>query len=159
MSTDTSVKKSIIVNVPIAHAFEVFTRRFDLWWPKAHHLGKVDMKEVVLEGREGGRWYEKGIDGSECEWGKVLAWSPPNRVAVSWNIDGNFVLETDPSRASRVDVTFHDEGGNKTRVELEHSELDRHSEWQKLKEGVGGPEGWPAILEMFAAKANNANTV
>jgi len=153
MSEQTTVKKSIVVNVPLAHAFEVFTRRFDLWWPRSHHIGKAEMKQAVLEEREGGRWYERGIDGSECEWGRVLAWSPPSRVAVSWHINGSWSYDPDPARASRVEVTFHDEGNGRTRVELEHSQLDRHAGWEQLRESISSPGGWAKLLEMFAEKA------
>lgn len=150
----TSVKKSIVVNVPIAHAFDVFTRRFDLWWPRSHHIGLSPMKQAVMEEREGGRWYEKGDDGSECEWGRVLAWSPPNKVALSWQINGAWQYEPDPSKGSRVEITFFDEGGGRTRVELEHSQLDRHGDdWMKLKESVGSDGGWSGLLEMFRQKA------
>lgn len=153
----SSVKKSIVVNVPIAHAFGVFTRRFDLWWPRDHHIGRAPMKQAVMEEREGGRWYEKGDDGSECEWGRVLAWSPPNKVCLSWQINGAWQYEPDPAKASRVEITFFDEGGNRTRVELEHSQLDRHgAEWMKLKESVDG--GWSGLLEMFRQKATELSS-
>lgn len=156
MSTETSVKKSIVVNCPVAHAFEVFTKRFDLWWPRAHHIGKADMKEAIIEPREGGRWYEKGVDGSECDWGVVLAWSPPGKVALSWHLNGEWAYDPDPAKASRVDVTFADEGG-KTRVELTHSNMDRHGgQWQKLRDGVGNDEGWGGLLDLFRKSAEAA---
>ncbi len=151
--SETVVKKSIVVNVPIAHAFDVFTRKFDLWWPRSHHIGKAEMKEAVMEQREGGRYFERGVDGSECDWGRVLAWDPPRHVALSWHLDGTWSYDPDLARASRVDVRFTDEGGGRTRVELEHSQLDRHIGWQKVKEGVAGPDGWSGLLETFAAKA------
>ena len=150
---ETSVTKSVVVNVPIAHAFEVFTNRFNLWWPKEHHIGKADLKEAVMETREGGRWYERCVDGTECEWGKVLAWSPPNHVALSWHLNGAFAYDADPNHASRVDVRFTDEGNGKTRVVLEHSHLDRAVEWEKLKQGIAGEGGWSGLLKLFAAKA------
>ncbi len=152
---ETSVKKSVLVNAPIAHAFKVFTERFDLWWPRTHHIAKVEMQCAILEGREGGRWYERGIDGSECEWGRVLAYAPPTHVAFSWHLDASYTYDPDPAKASRVDVTFHDEGGARTRVELVHSQLDRHGEgWQKLREGIGSPGGWGGIMESYATVAS-----
>ena len=157
MSTETSVTKSVVVNCPIAHAFEVFTKRFDIWWPRSHHIGKADMEEAVIEPREGGRWYEKGVDGSECEWGKVLAWAPPTHVGLSWHLDGTWSYNADPSRASRVDVRFTDEGAGKTRVELVHSNLDRHGgEWQKARDGVASDGGWMGLLETFKKAAEAA---
>jgi uncharacterized protein YndB with AHSA1/START domain len=151
---ETTVRKSVIVNAPIAHAFKVFTEQFDAWWPHSHHIGKVEPFTAILELREGGRWYERGADGSECEWGRVLAYAPPHHVAVSWHLDPNYAYDPDPARASRVDVSFHDEGGGKTRVELVHSQLDRHGDgWQKVRDSVGSQGGWGGIIEMFATKA------
>jgi len=151
---DTTVKKSVTVRAPVAHAFAVFTQRFDLWWPRSHHISKVDMKEAILEGKEGGRWYERGVDGSECEWGKVLVWAPPQKVALSWHLTPAWDYDADPSKASRVEVTFHDNGDGTTRVELTHSELDRHgNDWQKMKEGIAGDGGWSGILDTYRKSA------
>ena len=151
---ETSVRKSILVNAPIAHAFKVFTESFDSWWPRTHHIGKVEPYTAILEPREGGRWFERGSDGSECDWGRVLAYSPPTRVAVSWHLDGTYAYDPDPAKASRVEVTFHDEGNGKTRVELVHSQLDRHGPgWEKIRDNVGSPGGWSGILEKYAAEA------
>lgn len=151
--SETVVKKSIVVNVPVAHAFDVFTRRIDLWWPRSHRIGKAEMKEAVIEAREGGRWFERGVDGSECDWGRVLAWRPPHGVALSWHIDASWSYDPDPARASRVEVTFTDEGDGRTRVELEHSHLDRHAGWKQLKETFESPGGWSGVLERFTAAA------
>lgn len=153
MSIELSVKKSVVVNVPIAHAFEVFTRRFDLWWPRGHHIGKAEMKEAVMEPREGGRWYEKGVDGSECDWGKVLMWSPPNRVALSWHLQGDWTYNPDPAHASRVEVMFSQEGDS-TRVELVHSGIERAIAAEALQKGVGGEGGWSSLLDLFAKQAH-----
>jgi uncharacterized protein YndB with AHSA1/START domain len=153
-SPETSVRKSVIVKAPIARAFTVFTEQFNLWWPKTHHIGKVEPFTAILEPREGGRWFERGADGSECEWGKVLVYSPPTRVAVSWHLDATYAYDPDSSRASRVEVTFHDEGNGRTRVELVHSQLDRHgADWEKVRESVGSAGGWVGILERYAAIA------
>jgi uncharacterized protein YndB with AHSA1/START domain len=149
-SPETSVKKSIVVNAPVAHCFKVFTERFDTWWPRSHHIGKVEPYTAIMEPREGGRWFERGADGSECDWGRVLLYSPPTRVAVSWHLQPDYRYDPDPSKASRVDVTFEDEGNGKTRVELVHSQLDRHGEgWEKLKASVGSDGGWGGIIETF----------
>ena len=151
-AAELSVKKSVVVNVPIAHAFEVFTKRFDLWWPRAHHIGKVDMKEAIIEPREGGRWYEKGVDGSECDWGKVLAWMPPNKVALSWHLQGDFTYNADPAHASRVEVTFTEEAG-RTRVELVHSGIERALDGERLRDSVNAEGGWATLLDLFAKAA------
>ncbi len=143
------VKKSVRVNAPQAHAFDVFTRRFNAWWPKSHHIGKAAMKEAVIEPRLGGRWYEKDEDGSECEWGRVLAWEPPQRLMLSWHINSKFV--TDESVASEVEVRFVAESADVTRVELEHRIEAPDAE--ALRAGVDSPGGWSSLLELFAAAA------
>ena len=153
-SAETSVRKTVVVNAPISHAFKVFTEQFDSWWPRTHHIGKIEPYTAILEPREGGRWFERGADGTECEWGRVLIYAPPKQVTVSWHLDASFAYVRDPAKASRVDVTFHDEGNGKTRVELVHSQLDRHGEgWEKVRDGVGSEGGWGAIMEKFAAIA------
>jgi uncharacterized protein YndB with AHSA1/START domain len=150
----TSIRKSVLVHAPIAHAFRVFTEKFDTWWPRTHHIGKVEPYTAILEPRTGGRWYERGADGSECEWGHVLEYSPPKRVAVSWHLGPDYAYDPDPAKASRVEVTFHDEGNGKTRVELVHSQLDRHGAgWEKLRDSVGSQGGWLGIMETYAAAA------
>jgi uncharacterized protein YndB with AHSA1/START domain len=154
-SQETSVRKSVLVNVPIAHAFKVFTERFDSWWPRSHHIAKIEPFTAIMEPRTGGRWYERGADGSECEWGRVLEYSPPRRVTVSWHLQPNWTYDPDPAKASRVEVSFHDEGNGKTRVELVHSQLDRHGAgWEALRDSVGSQGGWGGIVEMFAKAAS-----
>ncbi len=147
-ATQTRLRRTITVNVPIERAFQVFTDGFDTWWPRSHHIGTAEMAQAILEPRRDGRWFERGVDGSECEWGRVLAWDSPRHVAVSWNIDGDFTLQ---AKASRVDVRFTARDGTTTEVELEHSGLDRHGlGWEKLYDGVSSPGGWGDLLERFA---------
>jgi hypothetical protein len=151
---DTTYSTSVTVHAPIDRAFKVFTEGFDTWWPRTHHIAEAEMAEAIMEQREGGRWYERGVDGSECDWGEVLTWDPPAHVAVSWHLDGEFKYDADPSHASRVDVRFVAEGPDTTRVELEHSGLDRHGEsWQQLRTGISGEGGWPAIIGEFVEVA------
>jgi uncharacterized protein YndB with AHSA1/START domain len=150
--SETSVRFSIDVDVPIEHAFRVFTERLDSWWPRVHHIGEVEMAAAILEPRAGGRWYELGIDGSECDWGLVLAWDPPHHVALSWHVDGDFRHDADDTHASRVDIDFEARGDQTTTVVLEHSGLDRHGPtWRRLREGI--TRGWPADLQMFKRAA------
>jgi uncharacterized protein YndB with AHSA1/START domain len=140
------VKKSIRVNAPQARAFEVFTARFDAWWPKGHHIGQAEMKEAVIEPRQGGRWYEKGVDGSECDWGTVLAWDPPKRVVLSWHINSKFAI--DQSVASEVEVRFTEADGV-TLVELEHRIEAQDGE--AMRAAVDSPGGWSGLLESYRA--------
>ena len=100
----------------------------------------------------GGHLYDRGIDGSECRWARVLAYEPPHRVVISWDIGPTWQIETDPDKTSEVEVRFIAEGPERTRVELEHRHLDRHGEgWQGVREGVDGDQGWPLYLQGFAA--------
>ena len=115
--TETTVRSSITVHAPIDRAFTVFTDGFDSWWPRGHHIGTAEMAEGVIEPRVDGRWFERGLDGSECDWGRVLEWEPPYHVALSWHLDGAFHYDPDPGKASRVDVRFFAESDGTTRVE------------------------------------------
>jgi uncharacterized protein YndB with AHSA1/START domain len=153
-ATATTFNTGITVQAPIERAFKVFTEGFDTWWPRGHHIGAADMAEAVIEPRQDGRWFERGVDGSECEWGRVLAWDPPHHVALSWHLDGNFEYNPDPDSASRVDVRFFAESEGATRVEIEHSELDRHGDtWEQLRAGISAEGGWSSLIQMFAAAA------
>jgi uncharacterized protein YndB with AHSA1/START domain len=146
-----TVRKTVVVNAPRERAFQVFTTGFDSWWPRGHHIAKVDMLAAVLEPKQGGRWFEKGVDGSECDWGRVLVWDPPARVMLSWHLNGRW--EHEPSTHSEVDVRFIAEGPSRTRVELEHRGIERHAYAEDLKKGVDSPEGWTGLLQMYLEKA------
>jgi len=147
--TVAPVRKTIVVNAPQARAFDVFTARFGAWWPKSHHIAKVEMDNVYIEPRQGGRWYEKGVDGSECDWGKVLSWEPPNRVVLSWHLNGKF--ELDESVESAVDVRFIAESPTTTRIELEHRVTAVDAE--EIRAAVDSPGGWSGLLAMYADAA------
>ena len=152
--TDSVVRQAITVAAPIDRAFAVFTAGFDTWWPREHHIGAADMVEAVLETRLDGRFYERSVDGSECDWGKVLAWDPPHHVALAWQIDPQWKYDPDLSRASRVDVRFVAEAPDVTRIELEHSGFERHGEgWETAFETLSSPGAWGAVLERYGAAA------
>jgi uncharacterized protein YndB with AHSA1/START domain len=148
----TSVHASVLVEAPIAHAFTVFTAQMGTWWPPDHHiLGESDM---IFEPRVGGRIFERGADGTESPWSRVLAFEPPTRLAFSWDISPQWQIETDPVKTSEVEVTFVAEGPNRTRVEVEHRNLDRHGDgWEPMRDSVAGSEGWPKELAAFAKAA------
>jgi uncharacterized protein YndB with AHSA1/START domain len=153
-TTEAAFRTAITVEAPIDRAFSVFTAGFDSWWPRAHHVLPADLADVVLEGAAGGRWYERGVDGTECDWGRVLVWDPPRAIALSWHLNADFEYDPDPDRASRVDVRFTAEGPGSTRVELAHTELDRVGEsWPKLLAGISAEGGWRTLLERYAARA------
>lgn len=150
-TTDTSVRTSIVVEAPIEHAFHVFTDRFGSFKPPEHNLLEVEIAETVFEPRAGGYLYDRGVDGSECRWARVLAYEPPHRVLLSWEIGPYWQLESDPERTSEWEVRFVAETPERTRVELEHRHLDRHGEgWEGLREGVSGDAGWPLYLQRYS---------
>ena len=151
-ATATSVQHSITVDAPIERAFEVFTRDFGAFKPPEHNLLSVPIAETIFEPFAGGYLYDRGTDGSECRWARVLAYEPPERVVLTWNIGPTWQIETDPEKVSEWEVRFTAEAADRTRVELEHRHLDRHGEgWEDVRDGVAGDAGWPLYLARYAA--------
>jgi len=149
--TPAPVKKSVRVKAAPPRAFEIFTAGMSRWWLKTHSISatKSPIKDVVLEPRVGGRWFERGEDGSECDWGKVLAWEPPARLLLAWQINAQF--QPDPAVMSEVEIRFTPDASGTT-VELEHRHIER----------VGGAaaamrdafeRGWALLLESFEKTA------
>ncbi len=150
VDTNTSVRKTITVEAPIARAFDVFTAGFDSWWPRTHHVGEPDMAEAIMERRAGGRWYERGLDGSECDWGSVLVHEPPTYLVLAWQLNTEFKYDKD--MVTEVHVRFTAEGPDRTRVELEHRHLDRFGpEAERMREVFDSDGGWNGLLQSFAA--------
>ena len=149
--TRTTVVASIIVEAPVDTAFKVFTEDFGRFKPPEHNLLGAEIAETVFEPRVGGYLYDRGVDGSECRWARVLAYEPPRRLLLSWDISPHWQLEADPARASEWEVRFSSEGTKKTRVVIEHRHLDRHREgWEGVRDAIGGQGGWPLYLERYA---------
>jgi uncharacterized protein YndB with AHSA1/START domain len=147
----TSVRHEIVVEAPIERAFSVFTNGFGSFKPPEHNILGVDIAETIFEPRVGGHVYDRGVDGSECRWARVLTYEPPNRVVFSWDISPQWQIETDIERTSEVDVRFIAEAPNRTRVELEHRNLDRHGDgWEAVRDGVDAADGWALYLRRFA---------
>ena len=150
-ASDTVTRHSIVVEAPIERAFSVFTDGFDSFKPREHNLLDVDIAETVFETHVGGSIYDRGVDGSECRWARVLEFEPPRRVVFSWDISQQWQIETDQDRTSEVEVRFIEEAPDRTRVELEHRNLDRHGPgWESERDGVAGDGGWPLYLDRFA---------
>jgi len=142
------VRRSIFVNAPQAHAFEVFTSGIGSWWPKTHAIGDAELDKPVIEPREGGRWFQLGLDGSECDIGKVLAWEPPARLLLAWQLDADWHF--DPRLQTEVEIHFTPEGDG-TRVNLEHRHLERTGDRaDEMAEMVGSPGGWTAVLQLYS---------
>jgi uncharacterized protein YndB with AHSA1/START domain len=152
-AAETSVRSSIVVEAPLARAFSVFTEGIGSWFPAEYNLLDTEIVERVFEPRVGGHVYDRGADGSECHWARVLAYEPPARVVISWDISPQWQIETDVTKASEVEVRFVAQAPDRTRVELEHRNLDRHGEgWEQARESVGGEGGWPGCLRRFAER-------
>ena len=146
-----SVRTQVVVEAPVERAFRVFTEDFGSFKPPEHNLLGVEIAETVFEPREGGYLYDRGVDGSECRWARVLAYEPPNRVVFSWDISPQWQIETDLEKTSEVEVRFISEAPERTRVEVEHRNLERHGEgWEGERDGVASAGGWPLYLQRFA---------
>jgi uncharacterized protein YndB with AHSA1/START domain len=152
-ATQTSIRAEVVVDAPVERAFRVFTEQFDKIKPREHNMLSVDIAESVFEPRAGGRVYDRGADGSERQWARVLAYEPPRRLVFTWDISPRWQIETDTARASEVEINFIPETPERTRVELEHRHLDRHGDgWEGLREAVAGDQGWPLYLQRYAAQ-------
>ncbi len=151
----TTVRKSVTVKASVERAFDVFTAGFDTWWPRGHHIGKKPLQRAVLEPKVGGRCFGQEADGTECQWGTVVAWEPPRRLVIAWQIDPSWQFDADLSHASEVELLFTPEATGTTHVALEHRHLERHgSEFEKVRTGVAGPGGWGGLLQIFGRTAN-----
>ena len=158
MTNPTAVTTSITVEAPVERAFAVFTEDMSSWWPPEHHIIGVPLASMVFEPRAGGDVYDVGEDGSRCRWARVLAYEPPRRVVISWDISMQWQIETDPSRTSEVEVRFVPEGESQTRVELEHRHLDRHGDgWEGLRDAVDSSGGWAMSLARLAERLHEAS--
>jgi uncharacterized protein YndB with AHSA1/START domain len=146
------VHRQIVVQAPIEEAFTTFTDRFGDIKPPEHNLLAAPIAETVFEPRVGGHIYDRAVDGTVCRWARVLAYEPPHRVVFSWDIGPTWQLETEPGNTSEVEVRFVPEDDGRTRVELEHRNLDRHGPgWEAVRDGVGHDQGWPLYLDRYAA--------
>jgi len=152
----TTVSTSVEVDAPLARAFHVFTAEIGTWWDKDKHILDAPIAEMIFEPFVGGNIIDRGIDGSECRWARVLAYDPPNRVCFSWDITTRWQVETDPDRTSEVEITFTELTPERTQVVLVHRNLDRHGEgWEGMRDAVGS--GWN--LRPVAERIEQANLV
>ncbi|MEV0717894.1 SRPBCC family protein [Asanoa sp. NPDC050611] len=151
-AADVVVRRQVVVAAPVTRAFEIFTARFGDFKPKEHNLMRSPITETVFEPRVGGHIYDRAEDGTECRWARILAYEPPTRVVFSWDISPTWQVETNLSNTSEVEVRFVADGPDRTRVELEHRNLDRHGPgWESVRDGVADDAGWPLYLDRYAA--------
>jgi uncharacterized protein YndB with AHSA1/START domain len=145
------VRKTLTVAASPTRAFEVFTAGFDRWWPRSHSIGESPLKTAVIEPRQGGRWFGLLENGTEAEWGDVLAWEPPRRLVLAWRIGANW--QYDAALLTEVEITFTPEGEG-TRVDFEHRHLERMGEGaEAVRASFESEGGWTGLLKMFADEA------
>lgn len=148
---DGTIRHEVVVDLGPEEAFWRFAD-LDKIKPREHNMLTVPIEETVLEQHVGGDVYDRGIDGSVCRWGRVLAFDPPNTIAFSWDIGPDWQVASDLSSASEVEVTFAAEGEGRTRVRLVHRHIDRHGDgWESLRDGLDAPDGWPLYLGRYDA--------
>jgi uncharacterized protein YndB with AHSA1/START domain len=152
-----AVRQTIEVDVPPERAFELFTAEMSAWWPlETHHIGDKEAEAAVVEPRAGGRWFERAADGTECDWGRVLEYEPPQRVVFAWQLNADWQFDPDPAKASEVEVTFTPTGEGSTRVELEHRRLDRMGERaEEVRQAISSEGGWTGLLRLFKEHAES----
>lgn len=146
---DGTVRHEVVVDLPRDQAFWAFTD-LDRIKPRAHNLLKVPIERTVLEQHVGGDVYDRGIDGSICRWGRVLAFDPPSTLAFSWDIGPDWQIAADLGRTSEVEVTFEAAGQQRTRVTLVHRHIARHGDgWESMRDGLEAQDGWPLYLSRY----------
>jgi uncharacterized protein YndB with AHSA1/START domain len=148
-----SIRKVIQVRAVPEIAWRVFTEQMGTWWPLAvYKIGKANAVDAVIEPYVGGRWYERGNDGSACQWGSVLEWEPPSRLVLSWDVSADW--QYDPNLKTEIEVRFSADGSNRTRVELEHRHLDRYGARRDEMRRIYDTEGdWGRLLQAYARAA------
>ncbi len=148
-SSGVAVRRSIVVDAPQERAFAVFTEGMTSWWPlETYSIAPGPMAAAVVEPRAGGRWFERSEDGSECDWGHVLAWEPPDRVVLVWQLSPDW--KHDPGLHTEIEVRFTAEDEGRTRVDLEHRGLEAYAERAELmRQILGSDDGWGSLLRRF----------
>lgn len=141
------------IAVPVERAFEVFAGSINSWWPHRFHIGHSEVAEVVLESGVGGRWYERGVDGTECDWGRVVVWEPPQRLVFTWQINGSWQFDPDPDHASEIEARFTANGPDETTVDVEHRYFERLVDGRNINAAIQGGGGWALLLDGFAEVA------
>jgi uncharacterized protein YndB with AHSA1/START domain len=152
-STIPPVRHTVTVSAGAKHAFDIFAGAMASWFP--HHIGEEEVSDIVVEPQVGGRWFERGTGGTECDWGRVLAYDPPHRIVLAWHLNGEWRFEPDPARASEIEITFTEEGPERTRVEFDHHNFERHGETgARQRDAVAAANGWGDILATYAKTAS-----
>jgi uncharacterized protein YndB with AHSA1/START domain len=145
-----SVRRETVVPVSAARAFTVFTAGMTSWWPSHHHIGSAPIEEIVIEPHEGGRWYTRHTDGTETSTGQVVAWEPGERLVITWQIGADWKYHVE--LVTTIEVRFVEEAPDRTRVVLEHRDLDAYGpEAERMRQTFDAPDAWEATMAAFAA--------
>ena len=153
--TIAPVRRTIIVNARVERAFRVFTDGIDTWWPRSHHIGASPMTKAIIEPFAGGRCYSEQQDGTDCSWGQIIAWEPPHRLVLAWQITHEWGYEPDLAKSSEVEIRFAPLPDGSTRVDLEHRHFERMGpSGQTMKTAVEAPSGWGGLLTLFAERVD-----
>jgi Activator of Hsp90 ATPase homolog 1-like protein len=151
IETIEAIRRHVVVRAQQRRAFEVFTEEMTSWWPADHHIGSAPIDQIVIEPREGGRWYTRHQDGTETSTGYVAAWEPYDRVVLTWQISADW--RYDPKLLTTVDLRFIPEAADRTRVELEHRDLEAYGpEAERMRQVFEQPGAWDATLSAYAAR-------
>lgn len=143
--TEIEVCRSVVVPLTPERTFELFTARMTDFWPKEHSINSSEIAAVVVEPRVGGRWFERGVDGTECDWGRVAAWDPPGKLVLLWQLGTDWRFT--PSLETEVEVTFVEDSPGRTRLTLRHRHLERYGEQaDEMRASFDSPDGWDGIL-------------
>ena len=143
--TVAPIVRSVHVGVPPQRAFTLFTGHMGRWWHEGHHIAPKPFAEILIEPQVGGRWYERDADGGETQWGKVLAWDPPHRLLLAWQLRADFSY--DPDFLTELELMFEPaEGG--TQVTLTHRDLHKFGEAAE-RLGPAMNEGWGMLLGLY----------
>jgi uncharacterized protein YndB with AHSA1/START domain len=146
------IRRGLTVSAPPDRAFSAFTEGLGSWWPSEYTWSGEVLDSIAIEPREGGRCFERGPHGFECDWGRVLACERPRRLVFAWQISPRREPVPDPERASEVEVRFEPDGDRGTRLELEHRGFERHGEEAGgYRDALDSPEGWGFMLDRYAA--------
>lgn len=143
---------TVEVKAPPARAFDLFTSHMAKWWPHGKTIGCNPHAQIVMEPRVGGRWYERDAAGNETQWGRVLAWEPPGRVLLGWQINSQW--QYDPDFLTELELSFAGLAGGGTRVMLEHRDLERFgADAEAHAAKIRG--GWPTMVGHYACYADS----
>jgi uncharacterized protein YndB with AHSA1/START domain len=148
--TIAPVKCSVEVKGPSARAFELFTRNMGVWWPRGKTPARNPHVDLIIEPQQDGRWFERDADGTETLWGKVIAWEPPRRLTLGWQLNHQFRF--DAALLTEVEILFEELPGGVTRVSLEHRNLERlGADAEKLAGKIRS--GWPERIGNYSQYA------